>query len=66
MKLRKFMKRMQWLNILAIAGQVAASLAGVYPANPWILTTNAVIGAILPSVGGVSHKMDGTVVVVPK
>lgn len=63
MKFRKFMKQMQWLNVLTVAGQVAASLAGIYPANPWILTTNAVIGAILPSVGGVSHKLGGTTVV---
>ena len=63
MKFRKWMKRMQWVNVLTVVGQVAASLSGVFPANPWILTTNAVIGAVLPSVGGISHKIDGTQVV---
>jgi hypothetical protein len=63
MKLRKFLKQMQWLNVLTIAGQVAAALAGVYPANATILTINAVLGAVLPSLGGISHKLDGTMVV---
>lgn len=63
MKLRKVMKHLQLLNVLTIIGQVAAALAGVYPEHAWILTINAVVGALLPSFGGVAHAVGGTEVV---
>jgi hypothetical protein len=63
MKLRKILNGIQWLNVLSMAAQMAAALSGVFPASVPILATNAVLGVLLPSLGGVSHKVDGTVVV---
>lgn len=64
--MRDALKVGQWLNVLTVIGQVLASAAGVFPGlalNPYFLVVNAVVGALLPSLGGVSHKIAGTEVV---
>lgn len=64
--MRDALKVGQWINVLSVVAQVLASAAGAFPAlalNPYFLLANAVIGAVLPSLGGISHKLSGTEVV---
>jgi hypothetical protein len=63
MNINKWLHGIQWLNVLSVVGQVAAAAGNIFPANPYVLVANAILGAILPSVGGISHKIDGTKVV---
>jgi hypothetical protein len=64
--MRKYLQGAQWANALVLLAQVLNQVSGVFPAlsgHPAILVAQAVIGALLPSLGGVSHIVAGTTVV---
>jgi hypothetical protein len=64
--MRQYLHGAQWLNVLALAAQVLNQALGVFPGlglNPAVLVVQAILGALLPSFAGISHKIDGTVVV---
>jgi hypothetical protein len=64
--MRQYLHGAQWLNVLALVATVLNNALGVFPAlgmNPYVLALQAALGAILPSFAGISHKIDGTVVV---
>jgi hypothetical protein len=66
MKIRKWMHAVQWLNMLALGAGILNNVTQAVPAlqtNQTVLVVQAVLAAILPSVGGVSHVVDGTKVV---
>jgi hypothetical protein len=58
-KVRNFLHGIQWVNVLAVLAQVVH----VLPSSPAVLVANAILGAVLPSLGGISHVIDGTKVV---
>ena len=63
MKLRAWLHRVQWANFALLASQVMSSATGVFPdlqMNKGVLITQAILAALLPSLGGVSHKLGGT------
>lgn len=63
MRLRAWLHRFQWTNLALLGAQVLNSATGVYPdlqMNRSVLIAQAILGALLPSLGGVSHKLDGT------
>jgi hypothetical protein len=65
-QMRKYLVGAQWANALVLLAQVLNQVTGVFPAlagHPAILVAQAVIGALLPSLGGVSHAIAGTEVV---
>lgn len=55
--MKKFLNGVHIVNILAIAAQVAGSLGAIpaFAANPYLLAAQAVLAALLPSLGGVGH-----------
>lgn len=64
--MRKALKWTGWANIGLVAFQVLNNSAEMFPAlktNPYVMVVNAILGALLPSLGGVSHKLAGTTVV---
>lgn len=64
--MRKALKWAGWANIGLVAFQVLNNTAQAFPAlqtNPYVMVANAVLAALLPSLGGVSHKLAGTEVV---
>jgi hypothetical protein len=66
MKLRKWMHAIQWANMLVLGAGILNNVTEAVPslqANQTVLVIQAVLAGILPSVGGVSHKIDKTKVV---
>lgn len=64
--MRNLLQKAQWLNALVLFGQILNNAVGVFPGlaiNPWFLSVQAVLGVLLPSLGGVSHAIAGTTVV---
>lgn len=64
--MRKYLQGAQWANALILLAQVLNQVSGVFPAlaaHPALLVTQAIIAALLPSLGGVSHMVAGTEVV---
>ena len=63
MKLRKWLHRVQWANVGLLAAEFLNNATQAVPSlqmNKYVLITQAVLGALLPSVGGISHKVTGT------
>ena len=56
----------QWVNVLVLLASIVNDASGVFPGLQtahWFTALQAVLAAILPSVGGLSHKLQGTQVV---
>jgi len=63
---RSTLQAIQWANVVLLATQFLNNLTQVYPgltSAPWVLIVQAFLAALLPSLGGLSHKVTGTEVV---
>ena len=57
--LKKLFAAGQWVNFLTLAAQLLNQATDAFPAlkaSPWVLLVQGLIGAILPSVGGLAHR----------
>jgi len=66
MRLRKWFHRVQWANVLLLGAQVLNDATQTFPvlqSNKYVLIAQGVLAAVLPSLAGISHKVDGTAVV---
>ena len=64
--MRKLLQGAQWANAAILLAQILAQAGIAFPGlamHPAFLAAQAVLGAILPSLGGVSHIVSGTQVV---
>jgi len=60
MTIKSAFKGIQWVNLITLLGQVANDATGTFPAianNHWLLMLQAIIGVVLPSVGGYAHQV---------
>lgn len=56
----------QWVNLAILLASLLNDAAGIFPGLQtahWFTATQAILGILLPSVGGLSHKIQGTQVV---
>ena len=50
----------QWVNVITLLAQILNNTTQVFPAlasNPKFVMVQALIGALLPSLGGFAHKV---------
>jgi hypothetical protein len=60
MKLGTIFKTAQWGNIILLVAGILNQVTQTYPdlaQNKWILIVQALIGIVLPSLGGIGHKL---------
>ena len=56
----KFINWLQRANILLAIAQGLSVASGAFPGlagNPYVLTAQAILGVLLPSVDGIGHKL---------
>lgn len=54
-KLKNWMHGIQWANVLLLGAQVTD--VPMLQGNKWVLVFQALVAALLPSLGGLSHKI---------
>jgi hypothetical protein len=58
--LKTVVSGVQWVNVITLLAQLLNVLTNAFPqyqSSPWVLVIQGIIGAVLPSVGGIGHQL---------